>query len=84
MKTFFIILGIILLIVFITTFKENAKQESLGEAAKRGIWSVGGCLFIIIIFVIILGQCVSTCDPDSSFNRRLNDPDYSHYDDAIK
>ena len=83
MITFLIILGIILVLVFILSFKENAKHESLGEAAKSGAWSVGVCLVILFVFAILLGQCISTFDSDSSLNRKLNDPDYDHFDDTI-
>ena len=84
METVLIIIGVILILVFLITTIGNAKRESLGEATKSGLWSAGGCLLTIIILVIVLGQCVNTCNPNISMNKRSNDPDYDYFDDAIK
>ena len=83
---FIIIFGIILIVIFIFSFKENSKYESTEEAAKSGLWSAGGCLIFVLFCLFAIAQCSEIFNSDSSTNRKLRDipsGNYDPYDDAF-
>lgn len=80
MKTFLIIIGIFLLVVFVWSFYENSKREKPTDALKSGLWSAGGCFIFIIVIIFLVAQCAETFNSDSSTNRKLRDIERGDYD----
>lgn len=82
---FLVFIGILLIIIFLYSFKENSKHENTKEAAKSGLWSAGGCLFILIIIILMISQCSQLFNEDSYSNRKMRDistGEYDPYDDS--
>lgn len=79
MKTYLIIIGILLVIVFLLSFNENSKYENIGEAAKSGLASAGGCLLVIIVFLFLMLQCYGIFKKGVGYERRIEDA-YNLYD----
>lgn len=79
MKIFLIIIGVLLLFVFLASFNENSKYEDIGDAAKSGLASAGGCLLTIIVFMFLMAQCYGVFKEDIGQKRRIEDA-YNLYD----
>lgn len=79
MGVFLIVIGVLLVVVFLISFNENSKYEDIGDAAKNGLESAGGCLLTILVFLFLMAQCYGAFKEDVGQKRRIEDA-YNLYD----